>query len=455
MLEELKLKNNLNLLLIPKVGSKSCIIGFVAPTGLVVEESSFPNGINYLLERLLWAGTIKHPNNRQLTLHLESLAARISSFVSYETIQIFLEVPSYNQYKALHLLADIIQGSLYETNDIEIQKRVVKDRVFSNSRGDDMGTVGRDLLIKNMYLNTNHVDNNFTRLEDFMGIKREDILDYFNHQFHPDKCFLVVSGGYEDDILESCEQEWGNWNQKNKRFVDLLENKQPNPLNMPIINYRQRGSLLTEIHFGFLMDEDPYVNFVDPENGNLLPKEILDKIKPEYLRQLCILMILNTILGQGESSRLWTKSVLEEMLFNDVNSEIIQLKHGVYLQVFGILENNQFTFGLESVLKVLEGLRKATMSINELIRIKDNLKGRIVLAHEGLLDYTVSRVDTYLNTTFVYDLDEVLAVISSIQASEVRNMALNLFIPEKLSIFVNGTAKETRIVNKLIDKYLR
>jgi predicted Zn-dependent peptidase len=455
MIDHLRLKNNLNLLLIPKIGAKSCIIGFVAPTGLVVEEKSFPNGINYLVENMLWTGTLKHPNDKQLTMYLESLAVKVHHYVDYETIQVYLEVPSYNQFKAMSLLADIIQGSLFETVDIEKQKRIIKDRIFSNHRDDNMGEIGRDLLIKNMYLNTNYTDNNFTKLEDFMSIRREDILDFINHQFEPTRCHLIVSGNYDDEILDTCEQEWGNWVPRSKRFVDLIEQRDPVSLDLPIINYRQRGSLLTEVHMGFIMDPDPSIYFVNQETGENIDSKSLKAIEPDYIRSLCRLQLLDTILGYGSTSRLWSKSVNDEGLFLSISSEVIQLRHGVYLLIFGLLENGQFTFGMESILKVLEGLRKSTLSINEMIRIRENLKGRIVLAHENLLDYTLSRVDTYINTGFCYDIDEVLQIINSIQASEIRNLALDLFKPEKLSIFINGTAKETKIVNKLIDRYLK
>lgn len=454
MIDHIKLKNNLNLLLMPKVGSKSCLIGFVAPTGLIQEEQSFPNAINYLLERLYWSGTQKYPNRRQLTTYLESLAARVHSYVGFETVQVFLEVPAYNQYKALYLLADIIQESLLETNEIETQKRVVKEQVFGSQRVDSIGELGKNLITQNFYLNTNYIDNNFSKLEEFMSIKRDDLLNYISHQFHPDKSYLIISGSFEDDILETCEQEWGSWTPKNKRYIDHLEQRIPLNLDMPIINYRQRGSLLTEAHLGFLMDVDPFVYFVNPETGDFLTPTELEEIRPLYLRQLCILMILNTVLGQGESSKLWSKSVIDEMLFNDISSEVTQLKHGVYLQIYGTLENSQFTFGMESILKVLDGLKKITISINELVRIKENLKGRLVLGHEALVDFTLSKIDTYINTSFEFSTEELLEVISSIQASEIRNMALDLFRPEKLTIFVHGTAKETKIINKLIDRYL-
>jgi predicted Zn-dependent peptidase len=146
--------------------------------------------------------------------------------------------------------------------------------------------------------------------------------------------------------------------------------------------------------------------------------------------------------------------VEEEMLFSNIISEVVTLKNLNYLQIDGRTENNQFSFGLESVLAVLESLKKTTVSINELSKSKELLKGKLILEHENLLIKSLWQVDQFMTTGLNYDLDDLLAQVSKIQAAEIRSLASDIFTPENMLLVIIGTAKETRLVDRLVAKYL-
>lgn len=456
MVEHFQLKNNLNLLLIPRPDSVACMVGFVTPTGLVMEENAFPKGINFLLERLLWSGTTKYPSNRQLNIYLESLACQVHTEIGYDKFSLFLEVPAYNQFKALSLLANLFQEPLFESNSIDNHKKQLREILFSGNREENVGQSGQAFILRNFYLNKIDDVSGYGSLEAFMDIRKDDLLDYTNHQIHPDKSYLVVCGNFDKtEILELADQEWGYWTPKNRRYIDPVELKDWTTQTLPNIKYRQIGSYMTEVSLGFLLDGDPAGNFKDEESGEWLPEKYLEALKPDYVRRLCTLMLLNNILGEGISSKLWTKCVEEEMVFSNISSRIKFFKNAVYIEVFGLVDNNLFSFGIESVLKVVESLRKATISINELTRCKENTKGRYLLQTQDLLNYAGSITDSYMNTRLTVDTDEIITAMDYIQASEVRNLALDLFVPEKTSLFIAGTAKETKVVEKLVYKYLQ
>ena len=63
-------------------------------------------------------------------------------------------------------------------------------------------------------------------------------------------------------------------------------------------------------------------------------------------------------------------------------------------------------------------------------------------------------VDNYLGSGFAYDLDKVIEKIDNVESPVIRSLALDLFILERMSITTLGTAKENRLVDKLIKKYL-
>jgi predicted Zn-dependent peptidase len=448
------LKNNLNVILIPRKTSNICVIGFVTPSGHVVENGAFTEGLIHLLERLRWCGTLKYPTNRQLSSYLELLSCRIHSDISFENTQLFLETPSYNQYKALSLLAEIIQNPLFDSNDIDKQKKNLGDTLFAANKEELTDTYANNHILKTFYLNQLQDTLSYTPLEVFNTLKKEDLVDYISHQFHPSRSFLVIAGNYnEDNILEYAEQDWGYWEPKNKRYIDaqeLIEEVKP---NYPLIHYRQVGSYYTEIDIGFLIDPKPQSKFYNPQ-GQLYPENQIKAIQDEYLKFTARLTILNYILGQGMTSRLWTKGIEEQMMFNRINSEIIEMKNCLYLQISSITDNAQFTFGLEVIMEVVNNLKKSTITATELSKVKEMIKGKLVVENEDLLNNTVWLTNNYLNNYNLLDINQLITYIDQVQASEIRSTALDIFTSEKLSIVISGTAKENKIVDKLIYKYL-
>jgi predicted Zn-dependent peptidase len=450
------LKNNLEVILSPHQGSRTTIIGFVVDTGTGVEEGFFPNGINHIVEKLFWFGTDKYTTARQLSVYLEAIGATIHSSVSFESFQIYLEVPDYNASKAITLLADIIQNSHFESSDVENIKKQLKERYFSSADSVNWNE-GRDYLQNYLYWQVEESSQSFLSLESLMSIKREDVLDYIAHQFHPSRCKLVINGNTSSNLqlMELIDQEWSFWNVKNKRFVDCLELRHEEwVLNLPHINYRQRGSYNTEIHFGFLVDSNPHSRFYDTETGARLDQKSIEKILPQYLLDNAKLMILNQILGTGLSSKLWLKGVEEDMLFSAIGSEFNNLNNLQYIYIYGVSENNQFTFSLESVLGVLENLKRSTISIHEISRAREAIKSKLVMMQDNPLVRTVWETENYLKTGAIIAVEDYIAALTKVQASEIRSISIDIFNPNRLIGFILGTSKETRIVDKLVSKHL-
>ena len=188
----------------------------------------------------------------------------------------------------------------------------------------------------------------------------------------------------------------------------------------------------------------------DEEEVDIDTKLVLDKMLTGWSE----LLVLNTILGQGLSSRLWSKSVEEEILFSSIHSEVVRFKGTGFLQIAGTIDNSQFSFGFESVLSALEALKKTTVSINELSKAKELLKGRMILDQEDLIVSTSWQIENLIGSNLTFELSDLLEKIDKVEAPAIRSLASDLFLSERLAVTTLGTAKETRLVDKLIKKYL-
>jgi len=475
MLKPLNLKNGLTVLRIPKTGSNIFLAGFVSNTGSAFEEGFFPQGISRFIERLYWCGTDKHPSVRRLNQTLEQIGGNFSSMTSQEFMQFYLSVPSYNQYKAVSMLAEIIQTSYFDEQDIKREQKIILENLREFS--DQLEMDYESLISSNLYQNSSFGLPIQGTSDTINSITQFDILEYIYRQIRPDRSYLVLAGNFDSKpIFELVEQEWGNWRPNNKKSIELMDFQHEDVGELPRIIYRQRGIASTMLSLGFLLDEGAKPQAVlDFEKSKQLEAEERDqsvheklnnKAKPEIpnldfneiteknLEKLAEELVLNAILGQGLSSRLWVKGVEEEMLFSSIQSKIIKYSTTGFLYIFGSIENTQFTFGLQSILSVLESLKKTTISINELEKAKEFVKGKMIQDQENLLESTIWQVENLLSSGLIFKLDELLAKIEKVEAANIRYLADQIFRNDRLAISTLGTAKETRLVDKLLKKYL-
>ena len=440
------LKNGIKLLKIPKK-NRAFLIGFVVSTGTLVEIGYFPKNISELTRRLFWQGTDKYNSAKQLNLILENLGGVFQSFVTPESTHFYLTVPDYNQYKAISLLADIIQHSYFDIQDLQLQKQII------HSQGrilDDLEAETLDILTKSLFLYD--VGNSF--IENILQITQDDILEYLAHQYQTKESYLVLSGNFEDkNIQELVSQEWEFWNPKIKQFIQPRSVFTIESPSLPQFLYRQKGIASTQINFAFLLEQNAtlFPHLIEPEEEIEVDKESLYE---GFLSEWAKLYLLNTVLGQGLSSRLWTKSVEEEMLLETAQSSLVRFSSKGYFQINATSENSQFSFGLESILQILESLKKTTVSINELSKAKELLKGQLILEQEDLLSATVWQVEQNIFSDLPVNLDNFLAAIQKVQAAELRALSCDLFLTNKLTLLIMGPNKESRLIERLVERYL-
>ncbi len=456
MLKPITLKNGLTIIRLPKANSTTFLVGFAVATGSSVEEGYFPQGISYLIERLFWCGTDKHPSTRSLNLTLEGMGGNFTSLTNQETSQYYLLVPSYHQHKAVSMLAEVIQRSFFEAKDIEKEKKLIIERI---KEFEDTYELDNQLALTNLYQGHSLRMPVRGTLDSILAIQEEEVLEYLAHQYRPDKSFLILAGNFDNKgLVELVEQEWNFWNPRTKKFLEPMEFHSEDVGELPRVVYRQRGTAQTQLVVGFLLDHGlqhfKLTNKLDSEEADPDNQPDPAVVLEETLQYWAELLVLNTIIGQGLSSRLWSKAVEEEMLFSAIQSDLVRFKDTGYLQIMGLTDNTQFSFALESILSVIEALKKTTVSINELAKAKEFLKGKLILEQEDLLSGTLWQIENLLGTELTFSLDDLIEKINHVEAPNLRALASSLFQANKMIISTLGPAKETRLVEKLIKKYL-
>ena len=380
MLKPIILKNGLTVLRLPKIPSNVFLCGFVVKTGSLVEAGNFPQGISNLLRTMFWCGTDRYPSKRALNVLIESIGSTFFSEIDFHSTSFYLLSPYYHQKHTVSVLAEIIQHSYFDVRDLEVQKRRIVDLIKKSE--DSFTKECAQLSLNNLYGDTGLGLPMLGTIESVLAITQEHVYEYLARQYQPSKAYLVLAGNFDNKtILQTIDQYWATWQPKTQSTIDLLEPKLEDLGNFPRVLYKQRGIPTTHLMVSFALPKGLTVDNILPEQGLEIKSESkeFEQLLDEKLLWLAKLYLLNTVLGTGFSSRLWIKGVEEEMFFEDVQSEVVLFKQTGFLKISGAAENSQFTFALESILSVLESLKKTTMSITELNKAKEQLKGSLLI----------------------------------------------------------------------------
>ena len=448
------LRNGIKVLRLPDQNSSVFTVGMVFATGYANEYQQFPAGVTELTRRVMWLGTDKHPSHNQLNRTLESIGGKFHSFVTEELMHFYITVPSKHAFRAVSLLAELVQRPLMDEDDINNHKKILAEQVkdFDPSNFSEASP----LSLVNAYKGHNYEAYGIGDIEETMSVRRRHVVELMERQMVPEYGTLVLAGDFQvKDITPVINTEWSHWNPKPKPYREVLRLSLTDIKEaLPNIAYHQRGIGVTHFACGFVLSEGAQPTIVRETSSKNLEQLDMKEIKSLLLTSWAKQSIISSMLGEGYSSKLWQKTVEEEQCLETVESRVVRFSRSSLLEVVGVAENTQFTFALENILQIIDNIKKSTSNINDVAMAKEKIKGQLMLNTETVLDQAIWNVSAMLTTGMDITIEDMLEVLDAVNANEVRDYAKDEFGLNSFYLTTYGTAKETAVVKKLISKYL-
>jgi predicted Zn-dependent peptidase len=150
------------------------------------------------------------------------------------------------------------------------------------------------------------------------------------------------------------------------------------------------------------------------------------------------LVVLNAILGDSMSSRLFVSVREERGLAYDISTSPAQYHDTGAFVVYAGVEPRQAPAALEAILTEMNRMRREPVTASELSRAKEYTKGRMVLGLEDThsVAWWLGGNEALLGE--VRDLDDVLARVDGVTIDDVQRLAQNLFTDEWLRLAMIG-----------------
>ena len=410
------LSNGIPVVMEPLKNMRSVAIGIWVKVGSR-NEALDENGISHFLEHMFFKGTHKR-TAKDIAIEIDSLGGELNAFTSKENTTFYVKILDEYIEKGVELLSDIFLHSTFPEEDIEKEKRIIKEEIkMVEDTPDDYV---HDLFNQTIWGDTGLGQSVLGRRETVKSFTRDDLISHIKKYYGIKDVIIACAGNFEPESLLDI---------LNKNLGSLRRGSEPVKDTHPLFNSRVEvfHKELSEAHVCMGVEGIPQAS-----------------------EERYSLSVLNTILGAGVSSRLFQeireKRGLTYSIYSFVSSYFDTGIWGIYAGV----GRKRVRELVELILEEANNL-KDTLTEVELERAKNHLKGNIILGLEstGSRMNNIARQEIYYGR--YYSPKEVMKEIDSIKLSQIKDIAEGMLKREGFSITVYGSVYERDLKGVIVN----
>jgi predicted Zn-dependent peptidase len=383
----------------PMPGMRSASISFFFTVGSRY-ESNANAGISHFIEHMLFKGSQKYPNARLISEAIEGVGGVFNASTGKELTHYSARVPGEHLSAVLDVLADMVHHSLFDPVEIEKERGVIIEEL-SSTHDDPQEWVGL-LVDESMWPRLPLGRDDAGYIETVSNIQRQQMLDYLDEYYRPNSLIISVAGNIDSaNVAEKCKCLFSKWEpREHATWTKCLPPTDTSPIVL-------------------IEKETEQVNLCLGTLGKAYSS-------PDYYT----LMLINAILGDGMSSRLFQTVREEQGLAYDIGSYFNSYAETGNFVVSAGVDPSQVEAAVRAIIRELTSLCTTLVPADELDRIKAYIKGGLVLGLEG-----TSQVAYWLGSQEslrgkILDVDEITAHIEAVTARDIQRLAQTCFAPQ-------------------------
>jgi predicted Zn-dependent peptidase len=370
------------------------------------DESPSQNGISHFLEHMVFKGTRKR-SVRDIAQSLESLGGYLNAFTTKEQTCFYARVLDANVPEAIDVLSDIVLNATFNRKELEKEKLVVIEEL--KNAEDDPEDIIHDYFEKALFPGHSLGYPIIGTEDNLRRFTRDDLVSHVADYYLPTRVVVAAAGNVDHArLVRLAEKYFGRLKfarSTNKRKAGPTRGMRPalreytRPINQAHISL---GTVGYSIHH-----DDRYP-----------------------------LLVLNALLGEGMSSRLY-QTIREKHGFAYTVYSFVNLLSdtGLFGAYIGTDRKN-IDNAIDLVHKELRTLKKNLVSQGELQRTKSQIKGTMMLGLENMSSRMMRLGSAELYFQSYITLDSVLKKVDAVTPAAIRRVATDLFDERRFSTVI-------------------
>jgi predicted Zn-dependent peptidase len=157
--------------------------------------------------------------------------------------------------------------------------------------------------------------------------------------------------------------------------------------------------------------------------------------------------LLNTVLGGGMSSRLFTEIRENRGLAYDIHSYTEHFLKSGSFAIYAGVDPEKIETAVAAILEEVSKIKQG-ITASELTRAKELSKGRLYLRFEDSQNVTLWYGGQEILTRQILDIDDVISIVDAITIGELKEVAKEILTDSGLNLAVTGPAKEDSLIKE-------
>ena len=383
-------------------------------------ESAQEAGAAHFMEHITFKGTAAYPSSRAISEAVEGVGGSANAATDRESTVYWVRVPRRQAATAMEVIGELIVRPRLADADIDQERTVVVEEIRSYL--DDPSEYAQ-ILIQQAMFGDGPLGREICGDEDgIRALPASAIRDFWQTTYRPSNTVVAVAGDLEhDEAVELATTAFGSGDGVFPTFGPA-----PDLPAGPRVLTGKRDTSQAQLAIAV-----PGIRRDHPDSWNL--------------------SILNTILGDGMSSRLFLGVREEKGLAYDVSSGIVEYADTGAVEISAGVDPVNLAAAIEAILAELARLTEETVSPEELKKAKAYLSGGLELR----MDDTRHMASWVGGQEALHDrvltLDEALEAVEAVDAGDLRRLGAELFRDAGLRMAVVAPARYLRG----LDKHLR
>ena len=361
-------------------------------------ESDREAGISHFLEHMFFKGSARYGTPKEIAEAIEGVGGVLNAATDKELTMYWARVPKTKAHLAIDVLGDMLFQPLIDAAELEKERLVVLEelRMYQDSPQEYVHSLFEQISWPDHPLGR---DVGGTEAS-VRALTRDDLMRYLEEHYLLRNLVVTIAGPVTHDeaiaLVEPYLKVRGNGAAPPSFLPSVANGLKPNVLLKS--KKTEQAHLCLGVHAPSYMDRDRY-----------------------------IIDILNCVLGEGMSSRLFLEVREKLGLAYDVHSYVNKMYDTGVLGIYAGTEPRQAARAVGAIVGQLRRLCQEPVQSAELTKAKEFYKGRLLLQMESTNSVATWYGGQEALTGKIQGVEETMGEIDAVSAEDLMRIARELF----------------------------
>jgi zinc protease len=408
--EQFTLDNGLNVIFVEQTEVPKLRLE-LAVGGSNAAASADKQGVADFMAELLTKGT-ETRSAAEIAETIEAAGGSVGYNAALEWVTLSVDAPTTDTDLAFDLLSDMARHSTFPEKEFD----VIKTQTLTFLEQDAVNPTSMANRQFGRIAYGNHPYGFITNPETVENLTRDDVVQFHQTFWKPDNALLVIVG---DTTAEEARA------QTERVFGDWTSDEVPDFLDYPQVK----------------LGDTSVIYLVDRPNSEQATIQIGNRAIDARNPDRYALDVVNTVLGGGSSSRLYTNLREDKGYTYGIYSRFGRPNDTSTFRVISDVSQDHAGDAVQEILKELERVRTEPISEQDLTDAKGLIIGNFALALENPADFADALANRFLSGIPIEELNDYLKNIEQVTAEEAQTAAAKYIDSEQPIIVVVGNAE--------------